>query len=150
MLVSLQADYALRVLLDVALHEKNAAVVVTREIAERQKVPRVFLTKIVAQLANHGMLHTQRGKGGGISLGRKAEEINVLDVIEAFEGSLMFNQCSSDESCCSRACGCAIRDLWRDAESNLKEFFRTRTLARIVAEAEINPMRIDKAIPSFM
>jgi Rrf2 family transcriptional regulator, iron-sulfur cluster assembly transcription factor len=149
MLVSLQADYALRVLLDVALHEKHDVTVVTREIAERQRVPRVFLTKIVAQLANHGMLHTQRGKGGGVSLGRKADEIHVLDVVEAFEGSLMFNQCSSDQSCCSRSHGCAIRDLWLDAESSLKEFFRTRTLAQLVEYADSNPVKIETPLQVF-
>jgi Rrf2 family protein len=142
MLVSLQADYALRVLLDVALHEKHGGAVVTREIADRQHVPRVFLTKIVAQLANHGMLHTQRGKGGGVSLGRKAEDITVLEVIEAFEGSLMFNQCSSDASCCAKSEHCSIRNLWIDAESHLKDFFRKRNLAEIVLNSESRPMHV--------
>ncbi len=128
MLVSLQADYALRVLVDVATHQARGTAVVTREIADRQHVPRVFLTKIVAQLASHGMLRTQRGKGGGVMLGRPPENINLLEVIETFEGSLQFNQCAHDMKCCVMANGCIIRGFWRHAERHLKEFFRARTL----------------------
>lgn len=133
MLVSLQADYALRVLVDVAQHQARGTAVVTREIAERQRVPRVFLTKIVAQLASHGMLRTQRGKGGGVMLGRTPENINLLDVIETFEGSLQFNQCAHDAKCCGLAEGCAIRGFWRTAERHLKDFFCSRTLADLLA-----------------
>ena len=128
MLVSLQADYALRVLVDVAAHQARGKAVVTREVAERQRVPRVFLTKIVAQLASHGMLRTQRGKGGGVTLGKVPEGINLLDVIETFEGSLQFNACAHDPKCCGLADGCAIRGFWKKAEGYLKQFFRERTL----------------------
>jgi len=136
MLVSLQADYALRVLVDVATHQARGKAVVTREIAERQRVPRVFLTKIVAQLASHGMLRTQRGKGGGVTLGRKPEDLVLLDVIETFEGSLQFNQCAHDTSCCALSQGCSIRGFWRQAEFYLKDFFRGRTLADLLAVME--------------
>src|SRR3989304_1743048 len=126
MLVSLQADYALRVLLDVAVNQSRGKAVVTREIAERQHVPRVFLTKIVAQLANRGMLHTQRGKGGGVTLGQAPNQINLLDVIETFEGSLMFNQCTADPGYCLKSDGCTIRGFWKAAEVHLKGFFRSQ------------------------
>lgn len=136
MLVSLQADYALRVLVDVATHQARGTAVVTREIAERQHVPRVFLTKIVAQLASHGMLRTQRGKGGGVMLGRAPENINLLEVIETFEGSLQFNQCAHDTKCCVLANGCIIRGFWRHAERHLKDFFRARTLHDLLTAIE--------------
>lgn len=133
MLVSLQADYAMRVLVDVAHHQSKGRAVVTREIAERQHVPRVFLTKIVAQLASHGMLRTQRGKGGGVTLGRTTDKITMLEVIETFEGSLQFNQCANDMSCCALARGCSIRGFWKGAEVHLKSFFSERTLADVIA-----------------
>jgi Rrf2 family protein len=136
MLVSLQADYALRVLVDVAKHQARSKAVVTREIADRQRVPRVFLTKIVAQLASHGMLRTQRGKGGGVTLGKVPEQIVLLDVIEAFEGSLQFNQCAHDTNCCTLSQGCNIRAFWRSAEVYLKDFFRQRTLNDLMQAVE--------------
>jgi Rrf2 family protein len=138
MLVSLQADYALRVLVDVATHQARGTAVVTREIADRQHVPRVFLTKIVAQLASHGMLRTQRGKGGGVMLGRAPEAINLLDVIETFEGSLQFNQCAHDPQYCVLSNGCIIRGFWKKAEHHLKDFFRARTLSDLLVAISRN------------
>jgi Rrf2 family protein len=149
MLVSLQADYALRVLLDVAVNQSRGGAVVTREIAERQHVPRVFLTKIVAQLANRGMLHTQRGKGGGVTLGMPPEQINLLDVIEAFEGSLMFNQCTADPSYCMRSEGCTIRGFWKAAEINLRDFFRAKNVSDLLVISADDPYFSLENVESF-
>jgi Rrf2 family protein len=138
MLISLQADYALRLLIDVARHENDGKPLVTREIAERQHIPRVFLTKIVAHLSGLGLLETHRGKGGGVSLGKSPEEINVLEVIEAFEGNLAFNECTMDADRCERSQHCTVRPLWRAAENQLRHFFRSRTLAELVVKSELS------------
>ncbi|MBK6910578.1 MAG: Rrf2 family transcriptional regulator [bacterium] len=128
MLISLQADYALRLLMFVARGHSEGKTFVTRDIAEQQHIPRVFLTKIVAYLSAEGLLETHRGKGGGIALARKPEEINMLEIIEAFEGSLAFNECTTDPHSCVRSQECTIRHVWREAEDNLRGFFRTRSL----------------------
>lgn len=135
MLISLQADYALRMLILIAHGYSEGKTYVTRDIAEQQHIPRVFLTKIVAYLSSQGLLETHRGKGGGIALARKPEEINMLEVIEAFEGSLAFNECTSDPTACALSAECAVRDVWTEAEEHLRSFFRTRTLADLL-EAE--------------
>lgn len=129
MLLSLQSDYALRVLLDVASNRGNG--VVTRQIAERQRVPRVFLTKIVAQLANHGFLRTQRGKGGGIMLAREPSQINILNVIEVFEGRLRANPCTASDDFCEFTNDCSVRHLWFDIEKKLRDHLRGLTLAEL-------------------
>lgn len=132
MLISLQADYALRMLMFVARGYDEGKTFVTREIAEQQHIPRVFLTKIVAYLSSEGLLETHRGKGGGIALAKKPSEINVLQVIEAFEGSLAFNECTSDPTCCVHSEECTVRHLWSEAEDMLRGFFRERTLADLL------------------
>jgi len=128
MLISLQADYALRLLMFVARGHSEGKTFVTRDIAEQQHIPRVFLTKIVAYLSSEGLLETHRGKGGGIALARKPEEINMLEIIEAFEGSLAFNECTTDGSVCVHSQECTVRHVWREAEDNLRNFFRSKSL----------------------
>ncbi len=132
MLISLQADYALRMLMYIGHGYAEGKTYVTRDIAEHQRIPRVFLTKIVAYLSSQGLLETHRGKGGGIALGRKPEEINMLEVIEAFEGSLAFNECTSDPAACAMSQECVVRSVWQDAEEHLRSFFRTKTLADLL------------------
>lgn len=132
MLISLQADYALRMLMFVARGHSEGKSYVTRDIAEQQHIPRVFLTKIVAFLSSEGLLETHRGKGGGIALGKKPSEITVLEVIEAFEGALAFNECTTDPTTCTLSDECTVRHLWSEAEDQLRAFFRTRTLADLL------------------
>ena len=132
MLISLQADYALRMLMYVARGHSEGKTFVTREIAEQQRIPRVFLTKIVAYLSSEGLLETHRGKGGGIALGRKPEDINMLKVIEAFEGSLAFNECSTDPAACALSQECVVRHVWQEAEDHVRNFFRSKSLADLL------------------
>lgn len=132
MLISLQADYALRMLMFVARGHSEGKTFVTRDIAEQQRIPRVFLTKIVAYLSSEGLLETHRGKGGGIALGRKPEEINMLEIIEAFEGSLAFNECTSDPAACALSQECVVRHVWGEAEDHLRSFFKGKTLADLL------------------
>ena len=128
MLLSLQTDYALRVLLDIALNGGPRGML-TRILAERQGVPPVFLTKIIARLSTHGFVRTQRGKGGGVRLGRDSSQINLLKVAELFEGRLRANACTASEDCCGFISGCAIRDLWLGAEDKLRGYLNQFTLA---------------------
>ena len=131
MLLSMQSDYALRVLLDIASSQETGGII-TRVIAERQHVPRVFLTKIIAQLAARGFLRTQRGKGGGVSLGRAPSEINLLEVIEVFEGRLRSNPCTMTDNFCDFSENCAIRQLWFDLEGKMRDHLRGMTLADLM------------------
>jgi Rrf2 family protein len=135
MLLSMQSDYALRVLLDIASSQETRGII-TRVIAERQHVPRVFLTKIIAQLATNGFLRTQRGKGGGVSLGREPSEINILEVVEVFEGQLHSNSCTIADEFCDFSNNCAIRQLWFNLEGTMREHLGKMTLVDLM---ELSP-----------
>ncbi len=138
MLLSLQTDYALRALLDIARNGGPRGML-TRHLAARQNVPPVFLTKIVAQLASRGIVHTQRGKGGGVRLGREPSEINLLEVVEVFEGRLRANACTGADDCCDFAENCAIRDLWLNSEEKLRSYIARFTLADLVEASNTSP-----------
>src|SRR5262249_15437011 len=47
-----------------------------------------FLLQILRSLVTHGILHSTRGVEGGYTLKRPAEDISLLDVIEAVDGPL--------------------------------------------------------------
>ena len=58
------------------------------EIARRRDIPVQFLEGLFATLRRAGILQSQRGVKGGYSFARPAEELTVLEVVEALEGSL--------------------------------------------------------------
>jgi Rrf2 family protein len=119
--ITRQADYAVRTVLDLALHSAEERVS-SEEIAQRQSIPSPFLTKIVARLAAAELVQTQRGVNGGIRLARPANEITLLQVVEAIDGSITFNRCNRRPSECARDRTCAVHPIWLE----LCEEFRAR------------------------
>jgi len=60
----------------------------SEEIAQKFDIPNEYLVKIMSQLVRAGLLRSKRGPQGGFSLTQPANEISLLEIIEAVEGSL--------------------------------------------------------------
>jgi Rrf2 family nitric oxide-sensitive transcriptional repressor len=84
-------DNALRCLTYLALHDGEA--VTAADIAKRMRMSEDHLFKVVAGLAAAGYVETQRGRGGGVRLKRKAESIRIGAVVRATEESLALVEC---------------------------------------------------------
>jgi len=59
-------------------------------------MPERFLLQILRNLVNHGILRSTRGVDGGYTLTRPAEQVSLLDLIEAIEGPLDGNPAPMD------------------------------------------------------
>lgn len=117
MLVTREADYAIRCVLEVARHGRVSAA----KVAEIQGISPTFLGKIVQSLARAGILSTRRGVGGGVSLAQPLESITVLRVIEAVEGPLCLNDCVADPPQCPQIDTCPVYPFLERAQGALKE-----------------------------
>ena len=82
-MISLTAEYALRAVSWLASNGKEP--LVNRDIADATQVPSGYLAKVLQSLGRAGLVTSQRGLGGGFVLGRSAEEISVLDVVNAVD-----------------------------------------------------------------
>lgn len=76
-------EYALRAVVHLAYESPAART--TAQIAEATKVPKDYLSKILQNLAKGGIVQTQRGVGGGVSLAKPPNELTILDVVNAVE-----------------------------------------------------------------
>jgi len=84
--LSAKSEYALKALLDLALHE-GAELQPIQDIAARQGIPQRYLEQVLLGLKRAGFLVSRRGSAGGYRLGRPAEQITVGAVLRAVEGS---------------------------------------------------------------
>lgn len=66
MKISTKGRYALRLMLDVALHSHGAAVPL-RDVAQRQEISDKYLEQIVTQLSRAGLVRSVRGAGAATS-----------------------------------------------------------------------------------
>lgn len=83
MKLSAYSDYSLRVLMLAALRGPERTTV--DEVAETFGISRHHLVKVVHDLGRSGYLVTQRGIGGGFTLGRPANAIRVGDIVRLGE-----------------------------------------------------------------
>ncbi len=86
-------------------------------------MPERFLLQILRSLVTHGILHSARGVDGGYTLERKPEEISLLDLIEAVDGTLhAFAPVAEGLPELSRAKLCAaLEQITADARKQLSE-----------------------------
>lgn len=69
---------------DLALHGRAGPLALAL-IAERQRVSLSYMEQVFAKLRRHGLVESTRGPGGGYSLGRRAEDISVGDIVAAVD-----------------------------------------------------------------
>jgi Rrf2 family protein len=136
-MITRQADYAVRSVLDLAIRQPDQAAF-SRDIAERQSIPPSFLAKILTRLATHGIVQTQRGVNGGVRLARSAGEITVLQVVEAIDGPISLNLCVRHPGLCPREMDCVVHPLWETVGEELRQRLNRITFA-MLADAAGDP-----------
>ena len=128
---SAKSEYALRALVDMADYFGKGPVGV-REIAMRQGIPERFLEQQITALRKAGLVKSQRGAQGGVSLARAPEDITVFEVIEALEGSLSMVTCvGSHASDCAKSAQCALQDLWCQVGLAIENVLKGTTLEQL-------------------
>ena len=133
MKISTKGRYALRLMLDIALHSSGAAVPL-RDVAQRQEISDKYLEQIVTQLSRAGLVRSVRGAGGGYLLTREPSEYTVGEILRTLEGNLAPVSCAdSDDVCrCSRADRCVTVEIWRDIQAAVSGVVDHLTLADLV------------------
>lgn len=87
MRISAKGEYAIKAMLDLALHYGQGLIPI-QGIAERQAIPQRYLEQVLVLLKRAGFLQSKRGSAGGYHLMRPPQEITVGAVLRAMEGSL--------------------------------------------------------------
>jgi len=107
-------DYALRVLMQVAL--RHGELVRIAEIATSFGISHNHLTKIVHQLGARGFLFTVQGRNGGMRLARPAAAITVGEVVREFEPDFRLVECFDPPPVnCRIESACVLKETFREA-----------------------------------
>jgi Rrf2 family protein len=128
--VSRRTDYAIRILVELA--RSDGTPISVRTLAETQDVPYAFARGIQRELVSAKLVESRRGAHGGIMLGRPAEEITLLDVVEAMQGAPSCSVCTSDPDWCRRMGGCTVHRVWSEADRMVSEYLGSKSLAGLI------------------
>ena len=126
--VTRETDYALRALLALAAEDDFVSV---SALAEAQRVPVLFLRKIMQRLHGAGIVQSRQGPFGGYRLAVPAGDVSLLTVLEAVQGPLMMNECFSEPGICDRTDNCPVRKHLQELQSLLAERLSAVTIAEV-------------------
>jgi Rrf2 family nitric oxide-sensitive transcriptional repressor len=130
MRLSEYTDYSLRVLMYCAAHPDR--LVTVAELATQHAVSKNHLMKVVNDLARQGLLETARGRGGGLRLLAKPEDIRVGDVVRRSETDFRLVECfDAASNRCTLTPACRLKSVFGDALAAYFQVLDAATLADI-------------------
>ena len=116
--INRQTDYAIRLILYLAQQEVGARVS-TAEVRREMQIPPALAQRIVADLARGEFIQTFPGRDGGLILARSAQEINLRQIVEHFEGKFFISDCLVDKGNCPFDNKCPVRLRWTRLQSHI-------------------------------
>ncbi|BDU17643.1 SUF system Fe-S cluster assembly regulator [Lysobacter auxotrophicus] len=123
-------DYATVVM--TALAHGADSVLSASELAERAGLEATTVAKVLKPLAQAGLVEGFRGANGGYRLARPADEIGLIEIVEAMEGPLAMTECSGHTGQCDLESSCTVRANWRRINDVVVEALRAVTLAQML------------------
>ena len=130
--MSAKSDYAVRAAIELAGAEPGTPVK-GEAIAEAQKIPMPFLENILAELRQHGLVHSKRGAEGGYWLAMPPERITIADVMRAVDGPLATVRGESADELTYQGDAVALKDVWLALRANVRAVLEGVTLAQVAA-----------------
>lgn len=131
MRLTLQTDYALRMLMYLALNPRRPCRVT--DVASSYGISRNHLLKVALRLGRLGYVTTLRGRAGGIALARRPEDVNLGEVVRQMEDDFALTECMRRGGACTISPACRLKGIAGRALEAFLAVFDDFTLADIVA-----------------
>jgi Rrf2 family iron-sulfur cluster assembly transcriptional regulator len=128
-----RGDYAVRAALCLAGVHGQRPYLKIREISAAMHLPASYTPQVLKLLAAAGLVEAKAGRDGGYRLARPAQEISLLQVVEAAEGPLGPERCILRGGPCRWEDACAVHPAWAGAVQACRGSLAATTLADLLA-----------------
>lgn len=146
MKVTAGEEYGLRCLIQLARGNGGGRGLTLSEIAAREGMPIPNTAKLLRRLRIAGIVTSVRGRTGGYTLARPADEISLSDALIALDGPVFDRRnCASytgSERVCVRARDCSVRSLWIAVEDLVRSALGKVTVADLVTTEDAARQRL--------
>jgi FeS assembly SUF system regulator len=122
-------DYATVVLASLA-HEPTAARAAA-DLADRTRLTRPTVSKVLKGLQRAGMVISSRGAQGGYRLARRPDQITALQILDVFEGPIAITECSGAASTCGIERQCKVGSAWQRINAAIRRALEDVTLHQL-------------------
>ncbi len=136
MRITYKGDYALKTILDLALHYGNGVITI-HDLAKRLDIPVKFLEQVLLDLKKGGFVESRRGKVGGYLLARAPARIKLGEVIRFIDGPIEPIGCvGKGYSGCHDIYKCIFRKIWQDVADCTSNIIDNITFEDLVNQAK--------------
>ncbi|MGK2944088.1 MAG: RrF2 family transcriptional regulator [Desulfuromonadales bacterium] len=133
--MSTKAQYAVRAMVNLNLHSGGSPVTL-RDISLRESISLTYLEQLFVKLRRGNIVKSVRGPGGGYLLARPAREIQVDEIIDSVEESLVPVSCMDQKNGCVCDDQCVTHNVWHGLAERIRQFLASITLADLTEEAQ--------------
>jgi FeS assembly SUF system regulator len=111
------------------------------ELAERTRLAKPTVSKVLKGLQRAGMVISSRGAQGGYRLARRPEEITAAQILDVFEGPIAITECSGASSQCGIERLCRVGSAWQRVNAAIRRALEDVTL-RELAGLDASDLRV--------
>ncbi len=127
MKISTKGRYAIRVMLDLAMHTGDGYISL-KDIAARQDLSSKYLEMIIAMLNKAGYVQSSRGKFGGYKLSHAPEQYTMAGILKTTEGSMAPVSCLDCPGECEKEADCMTLPMWKKLDQIIEDYLESVTL----------------------
>ncbi len=131
-MISQTTEYALRAVVWLAANPGKP--LTAQQIAEATRVPAGYLAKVLQGLSRAGLLHSQRGLGGGFTLAQSPEELTMWEVVQAVDPLKRIHECPLAFEAHNTEL-CPLHQELDAAIASIEEAFSNCTISKLIDSA---------------
>ena len=142
MRLTTKGRFEVTAMIDLALRQTSGPVTLAA-ISQRQQISLSYLDQLFGKLRRHELVESTRGPGGGYSLGRKAADITVADIIVSVDEPIDATHCGGKENCLGESGRCMTHDLWTSLNQRMVDFLDSVSLQKLVDDQLAKGIQIE-------
>jgi Rrf2 family iron-sulfur cluster assembly transcriptional regulator len=142
MRLTTKGRFAVTAMIDLALRQSSGPVTLSA-ISQRQDISLSYLEQLFGKLRRNDLVESTRGPGGGYTLGRKASDITVADIIVSVDEPLDATHCGGKGNCHANGNRCMTHDLWTGLNALMLDFLESVTLQKLVDDQHAKGVEVE-------
>mgnify|MGYP003704982585 CR=1 FL=1 len=131
MRLTTKGRFAVTAMIDLAMRQHHGPVTLAG-ISQRQEISLSYLEQLFGKLRRHHLVESTRGPGGGYTLGRKASDISVADIILSVDEPIDATHCAGKENCLGETGRCMTHELWSNLTARMIDYLSSVKLSELV------------------
>jgi Rrf2 family iron-sulfur cluster assembly transcriptional regulator len=143
MRLTTKGRFAVTAMIDLALRQNNGPVTLAA-ISQRQQISLSYLEQLFGKLRRNELVESTRGPGGGYTLGRRAAEITVADIIVSVDEPIDATHCAGKENCLGESGKCMTHELWSSLNQRMIDFLNSVNLQKLVDDQLAKGLQVEE------